>query len=84
METISDFMALVHDELGLPVTIEDATRNWDEISGWDSMYMLWLVTILEQKTGRRISVIDVLEAPNLKYVFNLVSGSDSSRELSGA
>jgi hypothetical protein len=74
MDTISDFMALIRDELGLPVTVEDATREFDMISGWDSTYMLWLVAVLEQKSGRKITVIDILEAPNLEHVFGLVAG----------
>jgi acyl carrier protein len=84
MNTINDFMALIRDELGLPVTAEDATREFDMISGWDSTYMLWLVAILEQKTGRRITVIDILEAPNLEHVFDLVARPSSSQELADA
>lgn len=71
MNSIGDFVTLVRDELGLPITAEDAGRGLDEIPGWDSMHLLWLVTILEQKTGRSISVIDVLEAPNLEYIYEL-------------
>lgn len=81
MNTIDDFMALIRDELGLPVTAEDAALEFDMISGWDSTYMLWLVAILEQKTGRRITVIDILEAPNLEHVFDLVARPGSSPEL---
>lgn len=84
MNTIIDFMILIRDELGLPVTVEDATRDLDMISGWDSTHMLWLVSILERRTGRRINVIDLLEAPNLEYVFDLVAGPDSRTELAGA
>lgn len=84
MNTINDFMALIRDELGLPVTAEDATREFDMISGWDSTYMLWLVAILEQKTGRRITVIDILEAPNLEHVFDLIVRPGSSQELADA
>lgn len=71
MNTFSDFVDLVRDELGLPVTVEDAELGFDELSGWDSMLLLWLVAILERSTGRRITVPDVLEAENLKSIYAL-------------
>jgi acyl carrier protein len=77
-------MALIRDEVGLPVTVQDATLEFDMISGWDSTYMLWLVAILEQKTGRKITVIDILEAPNLEHVFALVARPGTSAELADA
>ena len=71
MDSIGDFVTLVREELDLPITAEDACREFDEIPGWDSIHLLWLIAILEQKTGRGISVIDVLEAPNLEYIYEL-------------
>ncbi len=71
MNSIDEFVGLVRDELGLPVTVEDAGREFNELPGWDSMHLLWLVAILEQQIGRSISVIDVLDAPNLEYIFDL-------------
>jgi len=75
VNSIDDFVALLCDELGLPVTVEDVGRQFDEIPGWESMHLLWLVTILEQKTGRSITVPDLLEAPNLEYIYALAAGS---------
>jgi hypothetical protein len=69
MNSIGDFVILVRDELGLPVTVEDAARSLHEIPGWDSMHLLWLVSLLEQRTGRGLSVVDILDAPNLEYIF---------------
>jgi acyl carrier protein len=71
VNSIADFLAVIRDELGLPVTVEDAELRFDEISGWDSMFLLWLVSILERKTGRRVTVPDVLEAENLKSIYML-------------
>jgi len=71
VNSIDEFVGLVRDELGLPVTVEDAGREFNELPGWDSMHLLWLVAILEQQIGRSISVIDVLDAPNLEYIFDL-------------
>jgi acyl carrier protein len=73
VKSIGEFITLVRDELGLPVTVEDAVRDFNEIPGWDSMHLLWLVAILEQQTGRSLSVIDLLDAPNLEYISKLVA-----------
>ena len=74
MNSINDFVALVNDELGLMVTVEDEARALNEIPGWDSMHLLWLVALLEQRTGRPLSVIDILDAPNLKSIYELAAG----------
>jgi acyl carrier protein len=71
MNTIDDFVALVHDELGLPVTVDDEARALHELPGWDSMHLLWLVGVLEQRTGRELRVVDILDAPNLRSIFEI-------------
>ena len=73
MNSIDEFVALVNDELGLTVTVEDEVRALNEIPGWDSMHLLWLVALLEQRTGRALSVIDILDAPNLKSIYELAA-----------
>lgn len=75
MNTIDDLVALVRDELGLPVTAEIATVGFDEIPGWDSVHLLWLLTVLEERTGRSVSMPDLLEAPSLEKVYALVTAS---------
>lgn len=73
--SIDDFVALVSDELGLPVTVADADRSFDELPGWDSVHLLWLLTTLERETGRQISLPDLLAAKSLEQVHALaVSG----------
>lgn len=71
MNSIGEFVTLIRDELGMPVTIDDVGRDLNELPGWDSIHLLWLVVILEQKAGRSISVIELLEAPNLEYIYGL-------------
>jgi acyl carrier protein len=71
VNSIGEFVALVRAELGMPITIDDAGRELNELPGWDSMHLLWLVTLLEEGTGRNISVIELLEAPNLEYIYRL-------------
>ncbi|MGC0421382.1 acyl carrier protein [Embleya sp. AB8] len=75
LHNLDDFVALVRDELGLPVTSETARLAFDQVAGWDSVHLLWLLTALEKHTGRRISLPDVLEATSLEAVYTLaVSG----------
>lgn len=73
MKDLDDFVALVRDELGLPVTREDTERSLDALDGWDSVYLLRLLTLLEQETGRSVSLPDVLEAPTLGHIYKLVA-----------
>jgi hypothetical protein len=75
MNNIEDFVALVHDELGLRVSAGDAARALHELPDWDSMHLLWLVAVLEQRTGRNFSVVDLLDAPNLQSIFELVASA---------
>jgi len=74
VNSLEDFVALVRDELGLLVTSDDAHLSLDEIPGWDSLHLLWLLTLLEQRTGRTVSLPDVLEADSLNSMYSLVVG----------
>lgn len=65
MTTLDDFLVLVRDEIGLPVGPEHADVPLDAVPGWDSMHLLALLTALERRTGRPISLPDVLEAGSL-------------------
>lgn len=73
MNSIDDLIAIVRDELGLPVAIEDAEAGFDELAGWDSVHLLRLVTVLESTTGRRMSLPAVLEADSLADVYALAT-----------
>ncbi len=72
MNTIDDFIALVRDELGLPVSVADAGQRLDQLPGWDSVHLLWLLTIMERATGRGLPLPDVLEAASLREIYALV------------
>jgi acyl carrier protein len=73
VNSLEDFITLVRDELGMPVTVADAERRLHDLPGWDSLHLLRLVTVLEDVAGRSISVIDLLEAPNLKFIYGLAA-----------
>jgi acyl carrier protein len=68
---IDDFVSLIRDELGLEVTAADIDKGFDELPGWDSVYLLWLLTALERETCRQVSMPDVLEAGNLAQLYAL-------------
>lgn len=71
MNSVEEFVGLIRDELGLPLTVEDASRSLDELPGWDSVHLLWLLPTLERTTGRRIALPEVLAAANLREVYDL-------------
>jgi acyl carrier protein len=71
VNTIDDFMTLVRDEIGLPVTTDDAYRGFDDVPGWDSMHLLTLLVLLERRTGRQIAMPDVLTAASLQDIYAL-------------
>lgn len=73
--TVEDFVALVRNELGLPVQAADLDRRLDTVAGWDSVHLLTLCSALERATGRRISLPDVLEADSLAGVYAAVTGA---------
>ncbi|HEY3478397.1 MAG TPA: acyl carrier protein [Streptomyces sp.] len=71
IDGIDDFTALVRDELGLPLTDADIGRKLDDLPGWDSMHLLWLITALERSFGRTLSFPRVLEATTLEEIYEL-------------
>jgi hypothetical protein len=71
MKDIDDFAVFVRDTIGLPVTAEDMRRDLDQVSGWDSIHLLWLVTALERDHGRTVSVPDVVKAATLAEIYEL-------------
>ena len=74
MTDIEEFVDIVRDEIGLPVTVEDLGRDFDQVTGWDSVYLLNLLIVLERHTGRRISLPDVLDATSLRDLYTVVVG----------
>jgi hypothetical protein len=60
-----EFRAMLREGLGLETTPEDLQEPLDQVVGWDSVHLLWLLTALEQRTGRRVALPAVLEAPTL-------------------
>lgn len=74
MNAIADLLTIIHDELGLKVTPEDADKRLDQVAGWESVQLLMLLTVLERETGRAISLPDVLAATSLAEIYTIVTG----------
>lgn len=71
MNTMKDFIALLHDEVGLLVTEQDTGRHLDQVVGWDSVHLLSLLTLLERRTGRVMPFADILDAQSLHEIYAL-------------
>jgi len=71
VNTIDDFLTLVTEELGLPVTAEAADRHFDSLAGWDSLYLLTLLAALERRTGRQVSLPEMLKATRLRDIYDI-------------
>ncbi|KJY42845.1 hypothetical protein VR41_06075 [Streptomyces sp. NRRL B-1568] len=71
LAALEDFLALLRDELGLAAGVEDAGRDLRDLPDWDSLYLLRLVALLEEETGRRVPVRKVLEARSLREIHTL-------------
>jgi acyl carrier protein len=69
VNNIDDFLGIVRDQLGLQVTGDDASRGLEEIPGWDSVHLLWLLTALERETGHPVSMPELLEASSLEQIY---------------
>jgi acyl carrier protein len=72
VNSIDDFVTLVRDELGLPVTRDNVGTSLDDLPGWDSVHLLSLVALLERETNRMLPMVDLFEAPSLEHVYRLV------------
>lgn len=73
MHTIDDFVRLVRDELGMPLEEYQVSADLDQLPEWDSLYLLKLVTALEQATGRSLPVGRLLEARSLAEIHQLAA-----------
>jgi acyl carrier protein len=71
MTTLDSFVDLVRDQLGLAVTIDNVGADWDQLTGWDSVHLLALLTVLERETGKPLSLPDVLATNSLADVYLL-------------
>ncbi|MER7951857.1 acyl carrier protein [Streptomyces sp. NPDC096079] len=73
MKNLDDFLILVENEIGLSLTPATVGAGFDELSGWDSLHLLTLLTAIERETGQRVPMTQVLEATSLHDIFVLTA-----------
>jgi acyl carrier protein len=71
MNTLNDFVAILHDDLGLRIRLEDVGEDLDRVADWDSAHLLQLMTVLERETGRPVALPDLLGASSLAEMYEL-------------
>lgn len=71
--SVEDFITLVRVECGLRVEQGDLNTRFDDLTGWDSVYLLKLLAVLEAVTGARLSAGRLFEALDLADVHRLVA-----------
>ena len=71
--SLDDLLAVLRDQLGLAVTADHAHDALDTIPGWDSLHLLWLISTLETRTGRRIAMAEFLEAGTLAELHDVAT-----------
>ncbi|NEA54857.1 acyl carrier protein [Streptomyces sp. SID13666] len=74
IDELGGFLRLLRTELGLQLSDRDAYTDLADVEGWDSLHLLRLVSLLEDETGRRIPVRQVLEARTFQQIHSLVAG----------
>ncbi|MCF3131977.1 acyl carrier protein [Streptomyces olivochromogenes] len=72
IDTLDGFLALLREELGLDVTAREAGESLVNLPRWDSLHLLRLVTLMEEETGRRLSLSPVLQARTLTEIHTVV------------
>lgn len=71
MNGIDEFVTLLRDELGMAVTREDLGKHLDQVTDWDSVHLLELLTVLERDSGRSISLPHLMTASSLAEIYEL-------------
>ena len=71
MNSLAEFAELISDHIGIRIEGDDLHRKVEDVPGWDSVHLMWLLTVLERETGRRVSLPAVIEAPTLAHVYEL-------------
>lgn len=69
-----DFLDLLRDELGLPVGPADLDRSLDEVPGWDSVHLIWLLSVLDRRIGHSIALPEAMTAGSLNGLYQVVTG----------
>jgi acyl carrier protein len=67
------FLSVLRDDLGLPVTEGDLNASLDNVAGWDSLQLLSLLILLERRLGWSVPFAEALTASTLDEIRGLVA-----------
>lgn len=59
------FLTLLHDETGLQYTESQLATPFDELEGWDSVFLMKLLVGIEDRTGRGVPMAELLDVTSL-------------------
>jgi acyl carrier protein len=82
MLTQDQFIGIVRDQLRLPVT-GDLEQDFDQVVHWRSIQLVRLFLAVEELTGCRVSVADLLQQRTARGIYNVFAGEDSTKGHSG-
>ncbi|WP_419992804.1 acyl carrier protein [Streptomyces boninensis] len=74
---LGDIVGLFRDDLGVELTAREADVELDDLPGWDSMNLLRLIMLVEQGTGRRLPLPDVLQARTVRQLHHLIAHDEA-------
>lgn len=70
--TETEFVTLVQAECGLPLGAGDLRTRFEDLSGWDSVYLLKVLSALERQRGITLPIARLLEARSLVELHHAV------------
>jgi acyl carrier protein len=72
VNNVTDLVYLIQDVLELPIAEQDINTPFDQLGGWDSLGLLRLITSIEIRTGKKVSVLSMLQARNIKDIYESI------------
>ncbi|WP_392534422.1 acyl carrier protein [Nostoc sp. C117] len=72
MNNVTDLVHLIQDVLELPIAEQDINTPFDQLGGWDSLGLLRLITSIEIRTGKKVSVLSMLQARNIQDIYESI------------
>ncbi|MFN6560892.1 MAG: acyl carrier protein [Nostoc sp. ChiSLP01] len=72
MNNVTDLVYLIQDVLELPIVEQDINTPFDELGGWDSLGLLRLITSIEIRTGKKVSVLSMLQARTIRDIYESI------------
>lgn len=67
------FVELVRTESGLEITELSLSTPFDAVAGWDSLYLLKVITAVEAETGTPVSVVRAMQGTCLDDIYRVAT-----------